>query len=216
MAIRLWKRDFEIMLCLARNSFTQINQIQGKWFPSYASCIKRLKHLREEGYIDVEYISRNGSGIYLLTKNGIEFINSTYGTEYKRYDKNSKIPHFISCSEFYTKIPDENKIIDYQIEYYLDEFIPDIYLVYENTKETDYLIEIDNLGRWSRFESKIKKYIKFADSGKWRNYFTKFPRCIIVTNSQSYKDKFKDIETRINFNVIEFKDLERGLYKCLT
>lgn len=217
MAVRLQERDIDLMLGLARNGFMRITQIQNKWFnESYWSCIKRLGKLKKDKYIDVTYIDRFGKGIYYLTKSGLTFINGFYGTEYKQYAKSSKIPHNISCSEFYVNIPTSIEVLDYEIEYYLGEFIPDIYLACRKDNELDVLVEIDNLGRISRFIPKIKKYYNYYESGKWKERFDKFPRCIVVSNSKSLDGKIKEI-SKIPFRVISFNELKtEKLEQCLT
>lgn len=214
--IRLQERDLGVMLGLARNGFMRINQIQDKWFDgSYWSCIKRLGKLKKEKYLEVTYIDRFGKGIYYLTKEGLNFINGYYGTEYKQYAKSSKIPHNIGCSEFYVNVPPNVEILDYEIEYYLDDFVPDIYMTCMSDKEIDVLVEIDRLGRVGRFMQKVDKYYEFYESGKWKNKFNKFPRCIVISDSKSLENRIKEV-SKIPFKVISFDALREGeLEKCL-
>lgn len=194
-------RDFEIMLCLARNGFTTIKQIQKKWFSSYDSCIKRLRKLRENKYIQVIYIERYGSGIYSLTKQGLDFINDYYGYSYKNYARSNKINHYISCSELYLNFP--YTIIEYEMEYYLDEIIPDIYLKYENKKDIDLLIEIDNTNRFNIIKQKINNYNKYYGNFQWKEYFDLFPKVLIVSDVDC-----KNINSDIPIKFVNFDNIK--------
>lgn len=207
MSIRLTKRDLEILIALARVGFLKINQIQNKWFASYWSCIKRLAKLREYKYIDCIYIERNGSGIYFLTKHGLDFTNDYYGEENKSYGKSSKITHYISCGEFYLNFPYE--ILHFKIEYYLNEFIPDIYICYEGKRQTDLLVEIDNTKRLNKFLPKIKNYENYLKSNKWKENFKKFPKCLVVSNIIGLEEQIKK-RTVIPFTVMNFEDLKNS------
>lgn len=205
------------MLGLARNGFMTIDQIKDKWWGGkYWGCIKRLKKLCDDKKLEVTYVDRHGKGIYYLTKDGLTFINGYFGVDYKQYSKSSKIPHNISCSEFYINIPPSIKVVDYEIEFFLEDFIPDIYMACESDdRELEMLVEIDNLGRSSRFLPKIKKYADFYSSGNWREKFDKFPRCVVVSDSKDLKDKIKQ-HTNIPFRVITFEELKNnGVTKCV-
>lgn len=212
MAIRFTERDLEILIALARVGFLRIEQIQKKWFTGYWSCIKRLSRLREEGYIDCTYIEKNGSGIYFLKKDGLDFINDYYGEDNKSYVKSSKITHFISCGEFYLNFPYE--ILHCEMEYYLDDFIPDFHIRYENKTETDLLVEVDNTNRQGRVLPKIKKYNNYMKSGKWEENFKKFPKCLVVSDIVDLEYKIKE-RTVIPFTVINFEDLKNGKLKYM-
>ena len=202
MAIRLTDRDLELLLTLARNGFLTVKQIQSKWFKYYNDCMRRLKQLRDEKYIDVVYIERFGSGIYHLTNNGLSFINDYYGYEYKNYSKNSKINHFVSCGEFYLNFPYE--ILEYKMEYDLDTFIPDIYIKYYHNKEIDLLVEIDNTAKTNAIKQKIINYTDYLDLKAWTEQFGKFPKCLIVSKGNF---KLKDFNSKIPFIMINFKQL---------
>lgn len=203
MAVRLTERDLDIMLALARNGFMAIDQIQNKWFPSYSACINRLIKLKQAQYIKAHYIERNGKGIYSITKDGLVFINDYYGCNYKAYARSNRINHFILCSELYLNFP--YKIIDYELEYYLDDLIPDIYVKYYNGREVDLLIEIDNTSRKSIIRNKIYNYNKYLTSNKWQSIFTKFPKCMIVTN---VKSKGLKVDSLIPFIIISYQNLK--------
>lgn len=208
MSIHLTDRDLDIMLALARNGFLTVKQIQNKWFVSYKTCIRRLAKLVEYKYLNVTYIERFGSGIYLLTKDGLNFINDYYGCEYRNYGKSSKINHFLSCGTFYLNFPYE--IIEYEIEYYLEELIPDIYVKYKINKETDdkidLLVEIDNTGKMNIIKHKIDSYNKYVQSHKWKDHFDLFPKCIIITKGNF---NIKDFETIIPFKILNFDNINR-------
>lgn len=199
--IRLTSRDLKIMLCLARNGFATIQQIQYKWFNSYDSCIKRLRKLRENKYLQVIYIERYGSGIYSLTKQGLDFINDYYGCSYKNYARSNKINHYISCSELYLNFP--YTIIKYEMEYYLDDIIPDIYIKYENKKEVDLLIEIDNTNKLNIIKQKINNYNKYYDSFQWKEHFDLFPKVLIASNVNC-----KNIRSNVPINFVKFNNIK--------
>lgn len=201
MAIRLTERDLDIMLALARNGFMTIDQIQNKWFPSYSACARRLLKLRQHKIIKVDYIERHGRGIYSLTKNGLRFVNDYYGCSYKNYARSSKINHFISCSELYLHFP--YKILEYELEYYLGELIPDIYVKYRNIDEIDLLVEIDNTNRKSIINNKIKSYNQYLNLGTWKDCFDRFPKCMIITDV-----KLDKIESKIPFVIIGYKNIK--------
>lgn len=205
-------RDLDIMLGLARNGFMTTNQIEKKWFTSYWSCIKRLKKLKDNKYLKVDYIERYSSGIYSLTKQGLDFINDYYGYDYKNYSRSNKINHFTSCSEFYINFP--HPILEYKMEYDLKNIIPDIYVKYNNpykNKKVDLLVEIDNTNRKGIIKSKIKTYNKFFLSGVWQDFFTKFPKCFVVTNNKSVNVS----NSTIPFVIISFDDLKTNKLKQL-
>lgn len=210
MDVRLTKRDIEILIALARVGFLGINQIQNKWFTSYWSCIKRLVRLRENKYIDCIYIERNGSGIYYVTKYGLDFINDYYDEENKSYSKVGKVNHYISCGEFYLNFP--YKILHFEMEYYLEDFVPDIYVEYQGKLETDLLVEIDNTNKLNKFLPKISNYNNYLKSGKWKERFDKFPKCLAVSDIKSLEGKIKE-KTAIPFEVINYKELKEGKLK---
>lgn len=204
MAIRITNRDLDIMLTLARNGFATIDQIQNKWFPSYKSCVKRLLTLRKNKYVKVDYVERHGKGIYSLTNEGLAFINDYCGYNYKNYSKSSRINHFILCSEFYLNFP--YKILEYEMEYYLEDLIPDIYVKYYNHKEVDLLVEIDNTGRKNIIKSKIDNYNNYLNTYKWRGRFDLFPKCLIATKNNSI---INDFESKIPFTILCFNEINR-------
>lgn len=213
--IRLWERDYNIMLGLARNGFMRVDQIEKRWFPSYWSAIKRLEKLREDGYLLVTYMERYGKGIYYLSKQGLEFINSHFGEEYKSYGRSNKISHFLSCAEFYINIPKDMEVIEYELEYYLGNFIPDIYIqVKIDTDDGEdiirnCLVEIDNLGKIKRFIPKIKNYNEYMITDEYKKQFGKFPRCVVVTDSKGLQDKINEM-SKIPFRLINFEQLKNG------
>lgn len=205
MAIRFSDRDLKLLLALARSGFLTVSQIRNKWFKSYSDCMRRLKQLRNEKYIDAPvYIERFGSGIYHLTNNGLSFVNDYYGTEYKNYSKNSKINHFISCGEFYLNFPYE--ILEYKMEYYLETFTPDIYIKYYHNKEIDLLVEIDNTAKKSAINQKIINYNNYLSDNTWKNTFgERFPKCIIISKGIF---NIKEYDSKIPFIMLNFKQLD--------
>lgn len=209
MGIRLGDRDRRIMLGLARNGFLNTNQIKDKWFSNYTYCMKRLKQLCDEGYINVDYIDRFGKGIYHLQKQGLDYINSYYGENYKQYTMSAKIHHFLSSGEFYINFPYE--IIEYKLEYHLGLIVPDIYIKYKNKKEIELFVEIDNSSKRNIIESKIKAYNQYLISPESSIRFEYFPRCIIVTDYIPNREIFK--LSKIPFRFITFKDLKTKAFQ---
>jgi len=184
-----------------------------KLFGNYDSTVRRLKILKNEGYIKVVDFLANGEQVFCLTKRGFNLLNKNY----YYLSKNDKIIHSLLCSDFYFWLKGRGHNIEYfsideQISYRYKgkniKFRPDIIV------KTDrwYLVEIDLCNR--RFEEKVKKWEGYYNSLMFKTRFELFPPIIIVSNNmdkvQAIINKCRQID--LNYAYIDIKDVKNNQY----
>lgn len=169
--IILTERDNEILEFLNNYKCASTSTISKLFFnDSLRPCNRRLKHLREHGFIksSQEYVS--------IEK--VHYINK----------KPTQLKHSCLCSEFACKMKLENNILKEKVEYKIGNVRADLLLITD--KPEIYLIEICNTKPFD-----INKYIKLKNSLIWKSTFPIFPTIIVVSDKPVKKTKDLNIIT---------------------
>lgn len=184
-----------------------------KLFNYYNSATRRLRLLRDEGYIKTVDHLLNGEKVFCLTKKGFNFINKNYYS----LSKTDKITHALMCADFYFYLKWRGHNVEYfsideQIKYRClgknYKFRPDIIVKVDHW----YLVEIDLCNR--RFEDKIKKWEGYYKSSIFRMKFDLFPPIVIVSNNvdkvQAIINKCKQID--LNYAYMDIENIKNNQY----
>ena len=92
-----------------------------KLFNYYNSATRRLRLLRDEGYIKTVDHLLNGEKVFCLTKRGFSLLNKNYYS----LSKTDKITHALMCADFYFYL----KWRGHNVEYF---YVNDVYFEYSN------------------------------------------------------------------------------------
>lgn len=175
--IILTKRDEEIINFLNEFKCATTTTISELFFNgSKRPTTRRLKHLREHGFIksSQEYVSIEQ----------VHYINK----------KPKQIKHTTICSSFYSLFNQENNIVKSRIEFKIGNVRSDLLIVTEEPKI--YLIEICNTKAFD-----LNKYINLKRSMEWKKYFPVFPDIIVVSDKKVNKsNELNIIEYDLNLN----------------
>lgn len=158
--IILTERDNQIIEFLNLYKCASTSTISKLFFNnSLRPCNRRLKHLREHGFI-------KSSQEYVSTEK-IHYINK----------KPTQLKHSCLCSEFASKMKLENNILKEKIEYKIGNVRADILLI--NDIPEIYLIEVCNTKSFD-----LNKYLKLKNSLVWKNIFPIFPTIIVISDKE--------------------------------
>lgn len=172
--IILTERDNKIIEFLTLYKCATTSTISKLFFNnSLRPCNRRLKHLREHGFIksSQEYVS--------IEK--IHYINK----------KPTQLKHSCLCSEFACKMKLENNILKEKIEYKIGNVRADLLLITNDPKI--YLIEICNTKPFD-----LNKYIKLKNSLIWKSVFPVFPTITVISDKPVKKSNELNI---ISYNL---------------
>ena len=141
-------------------------------------CSRRLKHLREHGFI-------NSSQEFVCLEQ-IHYINK----------KPTQLKHSTILTNFIGLLYLNNvELLKTKVEYSIEHLRSDMLLVCKiNGKTQIFFIEVCNTKKFD-----IKKYLKLKESSNWRKVFPVFPEIIVISN--------KPVETDPRLDIIEI-DLE--------
>lgn len=156
--IILTERDNQIIEFLTNYKCASTSTISKLFFnDSLRPCNRRLKHLREHGFI-------KSSQEYVSTEK-IHYINK----------KPAQLKHSCICSQFATYMKVNNNILKEKIEYKIGNVRCDLLLITDEPKI--FLIEICNTKPFD-----LNKYIKLKNSLEWKKVFPIFPTIIVISN----------------------------------
>ena len=141
-------------------------------------CSRRLKNLREHGFI-------NSSQEFVCLEQ-IHYVGK----------KPTQLKHSSTLSSFIGLIyKNDIEILKSKVEFKIENVRADLLLVCKiNEKTKIYFIEVCNTKKFD-----VKKYLKLKESNVWRKVFPVFPEIIVISN--------KPVDTDPRLNIIEI-DLE--------
>lgn len=182
--IILTERDKQIIEFLNLYKCATTSTISKLFFNnSLRPCNRRLKHLREHGFIksSQEYVS--------IEK--IHYINK----------KPTQLKHCCLVSELIAQIHKIGAtILKSRLEFKVGNVRCDLFIALNyNNKNHIFFVEVCNTKKFD-----LKKYIKLYDSMSWKEYFPIFPQLLVISNKEVDKNKRFDI---ININ-LQFEDLD--------
>jgi len=210
--MELTNRDLQLLNDLYFVKYLNSRRI-GSLFGYYKSALRRLKGLKDEGYIKVVDFLANGEQVFCLTKRGFNLLNKNY----YYLSKNDKIIHNLLCGDFYFWLKGRGHNIEYfsideQVSYRYKgkniKFRPDIIV------KTDrwYLVEVDLCNK--RFEEKVKKWEGYYESSIFKTRFELFPPIIIVSNNidkvRAIINKYRQID--LNYAYIDIEYVKNNQY----
>ena len=136
-------------------------------------CSRRLKHLREHGFI-------NSSQEFVCLEQ-IHYLNK----------KPTQLKHSTILTNFIGLLYLNNvEVLKTKVEYSIEHLRSDMLLVCKiNEKTQIFFIEVCNTKKFD-----IKKYIKLKESLKWKNTFPIFPNIIVISN--------KPVDNHKSLNII--------------
>lgn len=163
--IILTERDNQIIDFLTTYKCATTSTISKLFFnDSLRPCNRRLKHLREHGFI-------KSSQEYVSTEK-IHYINK----------KPSQLKHSCICSHFACMMKLNNNILKEKIEFKIGNIRSDLLMITD--KPDIFLIEICNTKPFD-----LNKYIKLKNSFAWKNFFPFFPTIIVISDKPVKKTK---------------------------
>lgn len=158
--IILTDRDNQIIEFLTNYKCSTTSTISKLFFNnSLRPCNRRLKNLREHGFI-------KSSQEYVSTEK-VHYINK----------KPSQLKHSCICSEFACMMKLNNNILKEKIEYKIGSVRADLLMITD--KPEIYLIEICNTKPFD-----LNKYIKLKNSLEWKKVFPIFPTILVISNKE--------------------------------
>ena len=149
-------------------------------------CSRRLKHLREHGFI-------NSSQEFVCLEQ-IHYVGK----------KPTQLKHSTILTNFIAKLHQNNiDILKSKIEYKIQNVRSDLLLVCKiQDKSYIFFIEVCNTKKFD-----VKKYIKLKESNSWRNIFPIFPGIIAISDKPVEKHKDLNIIT-IDLQLNDFNKLK--------
>ena len=148
----------------------------GKLYGNYYVAMKRMRLMVKNGYVGIVDKTKNNENVYCISRKSCILL----GLEYVNVGKTDKLEHCLACVDFYFSVKDKGiKNVEMERQYYFNHngrkysFRPDLVLEIDRW----YLVEIDLCGR--RFENKVKIWEGFYESGRYRDYFEKYPRWLL-------------------------------------
>ena len=172
--IILTKRDEEIIQFLSEYKCANTSTIANIFFNgSKRPCSRRLKNLREHGFI-------NSSQEFVCLEQ-IHYVGK----------KPTQLKHSTILTNFIAKLYQNNiDILKSKIEFKIENVRSDLLLVCKIQDKTHiFFIEVCNTKKFD-----VKKYIKLKESNSWRNIFPVFPGIIAISD--------KPVEKHNNLNII--------------
>lgn len=172
--IVLTERDSKIIEFLKDYKCATTSSIATIFFQgSKRPCTRRLKNLREHGFI-------NSSQEFVCLEQ-IHYIGK----------KPTQLKHSTILTNFISKMYENNiDILKSKVEYKIDKIRSDCLIVCKiNDKTHIFFIEVCNTKKFD-----VKKYIKLKESNTWRNVFPVFPNIIVISD--------KSVDTNKNLNII--------------
>lgn len=172
--IILTERDNQIIDFLNNYKSAYTSTICNLFFNgSLRPCNRRLKHLREHGFIksSQEYVSSEK----------IHYINK----------KPTQLKHSCICSQFASYMKLNNNILKEKIEYKIGNVRCDLLMVTDEPKI--FLIEVCITKPFD-----LNKYIKLKNSLEWKKVFPVFPTIIVISDKTIKKSKELNI---IHYNL---------------
>lgn len=142
---RLTKRDYKILNLLAKLKALRLRHIQGMFFPSYQTAVRRLKKLDQNKYVKRAYIPSDNQfpeAVFVLGKEGATITGGIAGRI------NHKTQHVLAVNDVILalKLPAET-------EYNAGNFVADALLQYRGTQ---IFLELDRSN--NDFRGKITNY----------------------------------------------------------
>lgn len=172
--IILTERDNNIIEFLNNYKCATTSTISKLFFnDSLRPCNRRLKHLREHGFI-------KSSQEYISTEK-IHYINK----------KPTQLKHSCICSQFACMMKLNDNIIKEKIEFKIGNVRCDLLMI--NDKPEIYLIEICNTKPFD-----LNKYVKLKRSLVWRELLPVFPNIIVISDKPVKKSNELNI---IHYNL---------------
>lgn len=172
--IILTERDNQIIDFLNNYKCATTSTISKLFFnDSLRPCNRRLKHLREHGFI-------KSSQEYVSTEK-IHYINK----------KPTQLKHSCICSQFACMMKLNENIIKEKIEFKIGNVRSDLLMITD--KPEIYLIEICNTNPFD-----LNKYVKLKRSLVWRELFPVFPDIIVISDKPVKKSNELNI---IHYNL---------------
>lgn len=172
--IILTNRDQEILNFLNEYKCANTSTIANIFFNgSKRPCTRRLKNLREHGFI------KSSQDFVCLEQ--IHYINK----------KPTQIKHSTIVTNFIGELYKNNiEILKTKLEFKIDNVRSDLLLVCKVDGKTKiFFIEVCNTKKFD-----INKYIKLKNNNNWKEYFPIFPSIIVISN--------KPVDTNKDLNII--------------
>ena len=172
--IILTKRDQEIIKFLSDYKCANTSTIANIFFNgSKRSCTRRLKNLREHGFI-------NSSQEFVCLEM-VHYIGR----------RPTQIKHSTIVSNFIGELYKNNiEVLKSKVEFKIDNVRSDLLLVCKVDGKTKiFFIEVCNTKKFD-----LNKYVKLKNNNKWKEYFPIFPSIIVISN--------KPIDTNKDLNII--------------
>lgn len=172
--IILTERDNQIIDFLNNYKCATTSTISKLYFnDSLRPCNRRLKHLREHGFI-------KSSQEYISTEK-VHYINK----------KPTQLKHSCICSQFACMMKLNDNIIKEKIEFKIGNVRCDLLMI--NDKPEIYLIEVCNTKPFD-----LNKYIKLKRSLVWKDVFPVFPTIVVISDKPVKKSNELNI---IHYNL---------------
>lgn len=231
--MKLTRRDRLLMAALARCRYLATPQVlalrledettgQGYGFPSQRTATRRLRILREHGYILTAYLGRLAAGIHYLTKQG----RCVAGLELDL--PVSEIPlaqagniaeHFVAINDLYLALDRLGVLREFRHECQYSfshhghepAVKPDAVMQVKVTGGTAVVLaEIERTYRPDYLTAKARNYEAWALSGAYRREFPVVPTILIVSDRwMELRDRVRRmIKTPIRFEYVGLSKLE--------
>ncbi len=171
--IILTERDEKIIEFLNTFKVATTSTIATIFFnSSKRPCTRRLKHLREHGFIK--------SSQEFVCLEQIHYINK----------KPTQLKHSTIVTNFISKLYENNvEILKCKSEFKIGNVRCDLLVVFRlNNNVVIYFVEVCNTKPFD-----INKYINLYKSNKWKEYFPVFPKILSISD--------KEIEENSNLNI---------------
>ena len=176
----LTTRDFEIIDFLNEYKVARTSTLSQMFFPSIASCYKRL-HI-------------------LASKKEIIRMRDNVSSEYLYYKKRPKqLKHSLLVTDFYRELSKQVDVVSFKLEFPLGNIRPDALFGYrKNGKNCLGSLEV----QISHKPFDYGKYERLYDSGSYKAFIPVFPKIFVVSDNNIVpkSNKFDVVLVQTNFS----------------
>ena len=185
--IILTDRDNQIIEFLETYKIANTSTIANIFFNgSKRPCSRRLKHLKEHGFINSTQEFVCLEMVYYIGR------------------KPTQIKHSTIVSSFIGKLCEYNiEILKTKVEFKIDNIRSDLLLVCKIDGEIKiFFIEVCNTKKFD-----LNKYIKLKNNNRWKEYFPFFPSIVVISNKPFENHKELNI-IGVNLDLNNFDNIK--------